>query len=166
MNAVIEAILSRRSIRDYKPEQIKEEELELILKAGSYAPSAMNQQSWHFVVIQNEQTIERITAMLKRNPFYNAKTLVLAFGDRTAISPISDATLAIENMFLAAHSMGIGSCWINCVIDLFKTDEGRAFQKEIDIPENYISVGSFILGYPNKETEVQPRKEGRITYIK
>lgn len=175
MNEVLKTILSRRSIRRYEERQLKEQDLQEILKAGSFAPSAMNQQSWHFTVIQNRAVIDSIAAAagkaLDRGepfaPFYNAPTLIVAFGQEGAISPVSDASLALENMFLAAASLGAGSCWINCVIDFFeKTQEGKAMRKTLGIPDGYRCVGSGIFGYPAEQPAAKPRREGTIHYIR
>lgn len=175
MNEIMKTILSRRSIRRYEERQLKEQDLQEILKAGSFAPSAMNQQSWHFTVIQNRTVIDSIAAAAGKaldrgepfTPFYNAPTLILAFGQEGAISPVSDASLALENMFLAAASLGIGSCWINCVIDFFeKTREGKAMRKTLGIPDGYRCVGSGIFGYPAEQPEAKPRREGTIHYIR
>ena len=174
MNETLKTIHHRRSIRSYKPEQITDEELKTILDAGCMAPSAMNQQSWHFTVLQNPEKIQHLLDIAKKvlgrddsfAPFYGAPTVVLVFGRRDAISPVSDGSLAIENMFLAADSIGIGSCWINFVVHFFETPEGKALQKEFGVDENYLSVGSFILGYPNETPQPKPRNEGCISIIR
>ena len=121
MNEVIQNILNRRSWRSYEEKQIKEEELEQIIRCGLWAPSAMNQQSWHFTVVQDKETIQRIRKgcqeMMEtdRDMFYGAPTLVIVTGKQDNIAPVADCSLAIQNMFLSAASLGIGSCWINCI---------------------------------------------------
>lgn len=173
MNETIKTILSRRSVRSYQPKQITDEELNLILKAGTYAPSAMNQQSSHFTVIQNRELMDELVALGKeaigedRNPFYDAPTVVLVFAKKGNIAPVQDASLAIENMLLAAASLNIGSCWVHCVNRIFSTDKGKEFLKKIGIDEDYMSVGSCILGYPAvKPGEAAPRKDDYINIIK
>jgi nitroreductase len=166
MNPVLENIFTRRSIRDYVQKQITDEELETILKAGYYAPSGMNHQSWHFVVVQKKEIFDRICEGVGRNPFYNANTLVLVFTDQTKCAPMSDGCLALENMMLAAHSIGIGSCWINCVKEYFKSPAGLAMKKEFGLGDEYECIGSVILGYPNEKPEPKPRKENVITYVR
>lgn len=174
MNETLKTIFHRRSIRSYQPEQIRDDELNTILEAGCMAPSAMNQQSWHFTVLQNPTIIQRLIDVAKKelgrddtfSPFYGAPTVVLVFGKRDAISPVSDGSLAMENMFLAADSIGIGSCWINFVVHLFETPTGKLLQKELGVGEDYLCVGSLILGYPNEEPQPKPRKEGSINIIR
>ncbi len=174
MNETLKTIHHRRSIRSYKPEQIRDEELKIILDAGCMAPSAMDQQSWHFTVLQNPEILSRLVETAKKalgrddsfSPLYGAPAMILVFGKRDAISPVSDGSLAIQNMFLAADSIGIGTCWINFVVHFFETPEGRAMLKEFGVDESYLSVGSFVLGYPAQSPQPKPRKEGRITIIR
>ena len=190
MNETLKTILSRRSIRAFKQEQIKEEELKAILQAGSFAPSAMNQQSWHFTVIQNKELLQKInefskavlikignkafearsknTPVEKINIMYNAPTLIIVSGDIKAIAPQNDASLAIENMFLAAESLRIGSCWLHTFNVLFSTEEGKDFLiKQKLIPEGYVPVGSGVFGYKDVEaSSPAPRREGIYTFFR
>lgn len=172
MNEVLNAIRNRRSIRRYKPGQITDGELQAILDAGIDAPSAMNEQPWRFVAIQNPAVMEKVIGLIRSelshesSPFYGAPTLVLVFSDSRAISPVSDASLAIENILLAAASVGVGSCWINCVIDLFRSAKGRGFQKELGVPEGYQCVGSVVLGYPDEAPAAKPRNRNVVIYKK
>lgn len=173
MNETIKTILNRRSVRSYQQKQISDEELNMILKAGTYAPSAMNQQSSHFTVIQNKEVINELVTLGKeainqnRNPFYDAPTVILVFAKKDNIAPIHDASLAIENMFLAAASLNIGSCWIHCVNRIFNTEKGKELQKKIDVSDEYMIVGSCILGYPTETAkEPAPRKNDFINIVK
>lgn len=185
MNETLKSIFDRRSIRQYKEEQIREEELKTILEAGKFAPSAMNQQSWHFTVVRNKAMLEKIntlckTAFLKSgnerfkeraqaenfSPFHNAPTFIIVSGDENAIAPQNDGSLALGNMFLAAHSLGIGSCWIHAMNYIFSTEEGKALKKELGILEGYVSVGAGAFGYPAAQAPAPaPRKEGTVNII-
>lgn len=154
-NGTIHTILNRRSIRSYKKEQISNDELETILLAGSAAPSGMNGQSAYAYVIQSEEfmselvkSVEKATG-IGRNPFYDAPTVIIVFADSSKFSPVEDGTLAIENMMLAAYSLGIGSCWIYAVKQFFATEEGRTFKKKLGVPDNQMIIGSVALGYPD-----------------
>jgi len=186
MNETIKNIMNRRSIRKYKEEQIKDEELQAILDAGRFAPSAMNQQSWHFTVVQNKEVIQKIIQAIKTaffnsgnknfedrakaedfNPFYNAPTLIIVSGDEKAIAPQNDGSLALENMFLAAESLDIGSCWIHALNSVFSSEESKELKKELGIPEGYNPVGSGVFGYKAVDTpSPAPRKEGTVNIIK
>ena len=173
MNETLKTILKRRSIRSYKPKQITDEELNSILKAGEYAPSAMNQQSSHFTVIQNKDVMKELIELAKdatkqdENPFYDAPTVVLVFAKRGNIAPVCDASLAIGNMLIAATSLDIGSCWIHCVNAILNTEKGKKFQKRLGVGEEYGIVGSCVLGYAAVEaSNAAPRKADFVNIIK
>lgn len=166
MNEVICAIEGRRSIRSYRTDPVPEEKLEAVVKAGLMAPSAMNQQSWHFVVISGKGAERYRTyciGKLGRDPYYGAPAMILVFGKKDAIAPVCDGSLAIGNLLLAAKALGLGSCWIHCVNDLFKEEAAAA---EWGVPAGYRPVGSVALGFPAGEAPAaKPRKEGTVTRI-
>jgi len=186
MNETIKTILSRRSVRAYKKGQMNDDDLQIILKAGMYAPSAMNQQSWHFTVVQNNETLNKINQTCKSifsksgnerfeaqaksktfSVFYNAPTLIIVSGDEKAIAPQYDCALANENMFLSAASIGIGSCWIHAMTQLNSTEEGNALIKELGIPEGNKIFAAGAFGYNASESPTAaPRKENVVTYLK
>jgi len=173
MNQTLETILKRRSIRSYQQRQISDEELNSVLQSAEYAPSAMNQQSSKFVVIQNKDIMQKLIELGKKatnnegSPFYGAPTVILVFAKKANIAPINDASLALENMFLAATSLNLASCWIHCVNAIFRTEEGKKLQLEVGINDEYMVVGSCILGYVDKEIpEALPRKKDFVIKIK
>jgi Nitroreductase len=175
MNEVLKAIEERRSTRAYKPEQIKDEELNAILRAGNLAPSAMNQKPWNFTVVQNKELIEKLNDFCKKamqrdnnkelNLFYNAPTLIVVSCDTKAVAPENDGALALGNMLLAAESLGIGSCWVHAIKALYTTEEGKELLKELNLPEGYSVIGSGVFGYIAAPT-TSPRKEGTVNIIK
>lgn len=166
MNEVICAIEGRRSVRSYRTDPVPEEKLEAVVKAGLMAPSAMNQQSWHFVVISGKGAERYRTYCIEklgRDPYYGAPAMILVFGKKDAIAPVCDGSLAIGNLLLAAKALGLGSCWIHCVNDLFKEETAAA---EWGVPAGYRPVGSVALGFPAGEAPAaKPRKEGTVTRI-
>jgi len=172
MNETIKTLLERRSIRKFKPERIKEEELNAILDAGMYAPSGANQQSALFVVIQDKETLKKLSAMNAAvlgkdfDPYYGAPTVILVFADKSKISPVEDASLALGNMFNAAASLGIGSCWVHRTKEMFETDEGKYLLSKWGITGDHIGVGSCILGYPDcKHPKAAPRKDNFVIRV-
>jgi nitroreductase len=185
MSDTLKAIMERRSIRAFKAEQIKDSELKVILEAGQYAPSARNEQAWHFTVVQNAKLLEQINTILKDvflnsgnpylveraqvnnfSPFYHAPTLILVSADEKAVAPEADSSLALGNLFLAAHALGIGSVWIHSLRMLFDTEEGKALNQTLGIPEGYKIYGSGAFGYNAGELPAAaPRKEGTVTII-
>lgn len=165
-NDAVDAILTRRSIRSYQAKQISEDALETILTAGQYAPSGMNQQSAKAVVVQSKERMQQLVQLAKaaeqvdHNPFYDAPTVILVFADATQLAPIEDGCNVLENMMLAAHAIGLGSCWIYAAKVLFSTEEGAAFQKELGLSETDQIVGSIAVGDPDGAApQPKPRKE-------
>ena len=172
MNETIKTLLERRSIRKFKPEQITEDELNLILEAGMYAPSGANQQSAFFVVVQDKETLRKLSAMNAAvwgkdvDPYYGAPTVILVFADRSKVTPVEDASLALGNMFNAAASLGIGSCWVHRERQMFETADGKDLLMKWGVTGDYIGVGSCILGYPDCEhPKAAPRKDKFIVRV-
>lgn len=189
MNDTLSVIKSRRSIRQYSNGPLSSEDLLQILEAGQYAPSAMNEQPWHFTVITNKEVLSQLNAVCidilsrsgseavqKRlsgkspselNLFYHAPVLIVVSGDTAAIAPQADGALAMENMFLAAESLNIGSCWMHVLNHLFAVPEGKDFLIEQGIiPAGNTIVGSAVFGHKaDKSPTAPPRKENTVSYI-
>ena len=171
-NEFLKLIETRRSCRKYKPEQITDEELKAVLKAGTYAPTGMGQQSPFIVAVQNPEMkakLERMNAEIRGisgNPYYDAPTYVLVFAPTDCPFAIQDGTCVLENMMLAAHALGLGSCWINREIEMFATDEGKQVMQEMGLPAGLGGVGAIALGYPAPAPSApKPRKEGYARII-
>lgn len=183
MNIVMETIKNRRSIRKYLPEQIKDEELNTIIEAGIYAPTAHNEQPWHFTIVQNKELIDHISAKSKEfmaicdvdwiakmgsneklHLFYNAPTVIVVSGKDESYSSLTDCSAAIQNMMLAAESLNIGSCWIGLVSFFFEQKEEM---KKLDIPEGYTPFYAVTFGYKKATPSRTPeRNKDVVTYIK
>lgn len=154
-NEVLSAIAARRSCRAYQPEQIKPEELQAVLDAGTWAPTAMNRQSPVIVAVQDKATRDRLSqmnaAVMGRDgdPFYGAPTVLVVLADSTISTWVEDGSLVLGNLLLAASSIGLGSCWINRAREVFDTREGKELLRKWGLdPERYRGVGNCILGYP------------------
>lgn len=171
MNTTIQDLMTRRSIRKYKPEQITREELETVLNAGICAPTAMNKQSPIIVAVQNKDDIaylSKLNAAVKGmagDPFYGAPTVLVVLADAENANAVPDGSLVLGNLMNAAHAIGLGSCWINRAREVFATDEGKALLKKWGIEGDYIGVGNCILGYPDEQPQMKPRKENYVHYV-
>ena len=154
MNEVLKAIQARRSCRQYRPEQLKEEDLQQILEAGTWAASGMGAQAAAMVVVQDPETRDRLSKMnaaimgVNSDPFYGAPTVVVVLADPARNTCVEDGSLVIGNLMLAASSLGVGSCWIHRAREEFDSPEGKALLQKWGLPESYIGVGHCILGYP------------------
>ena len=135
-NDAVDAILTRRSIRSYQAKQISEDALETILTAGQYAPSGMNQQSAKAIVVQSKERMQQLVQLAKaaeqvdHNPFYDAPAVILVFADATHLAPLADGCNVLENMMLAAASLGLGSVWVHREREIFDNLKGKTLLKE------------------------------------
>lgn len=194
MNEMIEKIISRHAIRRFQDRQLEEDVLEQILQAGLYAPSAGNTQYSRIVVCQDKdvnlrlgqlnrsadpvsttppEKIEPVSAeqpsirddLSIKTAFYNAPT-VLALFTRDSRYAHDDAAFMAENMWLAAHFLGLGACYIGRAEETFATEYGRRLRQEWGVPEDMAAVGFLLLGYrEGPAPHHKPRKEGRIIRI-
>jgi nitroreductase len=182
VNETIKIIKQRRSIRSYKDEQIKEDELQAVL----YAPHA-GDQAWHFTVIQNKGLLDSLNFAAKEaakqldmkhlrelgnnekfNCLYGAPTLIIVSGNEQSPIPLeADCAVATQNLLLAAESIGLGTCWIFFVLLAFNSPQGSELRKELKIPESYKPYYSAVLGYKKAAAaDVPDRKPNLITYIR
>ncbi|MCD7899878.1 MAG: nitroreductase family protein [Bacteroides sp.] len=184
-NEVLKAIRDRRSVRSYTDSQIPEEDLKLILEAATYAPNGMHLETWHFTAIQKQETLVELNRLVKKafgksddkhlqerannenyNFYYHAPTFIIVSNDSGHWWAGMDCAVALENIFLAAHSLGIGSCWINQLGSTCDDEEVRSFLTSLGIPENHKLYGCAALGYSNQPLKEKKVKEGTITIIK
>ncbi len=170
----MENLLTRRSIRKYKPQQITDAELEAVLNAGKYAPTARGTQSPLMVAVQNPEDIALMSRLNARawdkeniDPFFGAPTVIVVFGKAGHPNCVKDASLVLGNLLLAAHAIGLGACWINRADDTFESPEGRELLKKWGIEGDWVGVGNCILGYPDCDPpKPAPRREGYAVVIK
>ena len=185
-NETLKTIKNRRSNRSFQNEQIKTEELEAVLEAGRYAPSAGNQQAWHFTVIQNKDLLDRLSRDGKHEAlkldeehvqkmagnekfhiFYDAPTVIVVSGAEQAMMIESDCGAATQNMLLAAEAIGLGACWVDFVLFAFNLPQGAGYLKELGIPNGYRPYSSVALGYKKIQVLNAPaRKQDTINYVK
>lgn len=170
-NEVLSAIAARRSCRAYQPEQIKPEELQAVVEAGTWAPTALNRQSPVIVAVQDKAIRDQLSAMNARimgrdgDPFYGAPTVLVVLADRNIPTYVEDGSLVLGNMLLAASSLGLGSCWINRAKETFDSEEGKALLRKWGLdPARYRGVGNCILGYP-AEGGIKPAAPRKPDYV-
>jgi nitroreductase len=186
MQEIMKVIKSRRSVRSFSDEQIKEEDLDVLLEAGRYAPSAAGKQAWHFTVIQDQHILDEIASEAKRiyrsadvpflrnlgsneqfHPFFHAPTVIVISGEVNSIAPNSDCAVAAQNIMLAAEALQIGSCWISAAAVIAQTEEGKKIIEKLGLSEGYTPFNSIALGYKKAERhDAPPRREGVVNYIR
>lgn len=173
MNGVINNIIERRSIKKYRNEMIPKEKIDLIVKAGTYAPSGMNKQSPIILVVTNKEVRDKLAYLNAKvmgregkDPFYGAPVLLVVLADKSIPTYIYDGSLVMENMMLAANALGIGSCWIHRAKEVFEIEEGKELLKSLGIQGDYEGIGNCILGYSDiEEIKESPRKNNYVYYI-
>ncbi|MBR6472696.1 MAG: nitroreductase [Firmicutes bacterium] len=173
MNEVLKAIKERRSIRSYKPDMPSKEDLDKIIEAGRYAASAMGQQDVIFVAITDRETRDRLAEVNHdiggfpegMDPFYGAPAVIAVLAEKEWPLRVYDGSLALGNMMLAAHSLGLASCWVHRAKEEFEMDEFKALLKELGAEGEYEGIGHLIVGYADGEyPEAAERKEGKVFY--
>ena len=163
-----EKILTRRSVRKYAPQQITDAELDKVLEAGLYAPTAKHNQKPIMVAVRDKETRDLLSKAnaaimgVETDPFYGAPCVIVVLADSAFPTWIDDGSLVMGNLLNAAHAIGLGSCWINRAREIIDMEEGKALLKKWGIPETYRGVGNCILGYAEETPEPKARVEGRI----
>lgn len=169
MNEVIRAMEERRSVRAYTDEMPSREQIETVVEAGLWAASGMGQQDPVIVAVTNRALRDRLSAMnadiMDRpgtDPFYGAPVVLVVLAPRDQPNRVYDGSLVMGNLMLAAHALGLGSCWIHRAREEFDTPEGKAILAELGVEGDYEGIGHCILGYPAELPEPKPRREGRV----
>lgn len=175
MSDVLEKLKSRRSIRKYKPDAIPQDILDQIIKAGLYAANGMGYQNTIIVQITNKDIRDKISKMNREiggwkegfDPFYGAPAMLIVLAKKDWANRVYDGSLVMGNLMLAAHELGVGSCWIHRAKEEFETEWGKELLKSLGIEEEYEGIGHCALGYAEGNIpKTAPRKENRVFYVK
>lgn len=166
---VFEAIKTRRSIRRYKSDMVPDELLDKIIEAGLYAASGMNRQSTIILKITDKALRDELSRMnaagmgRDSDPFYGAPAVLVVLASKDIPTYIYDGSLAMGNMMLEAHELGLGSCWIHRAKEEFSSAEGRALLEKLGVKGNYEGIGHLIVGYADGDyPAAPPRNPGRV----
>ncbi len=170
MKSTLNDLKTRRAVRSYNDTPVTREELDAVLEAGLYAPTAMGMQRACVVAVTNKADRDAISrlnaAVMERDadPFYGAPVVLVVFADGSWPMTVKDGSLIMGNLMNAAHAIGLGSCWVDRAEPVFATEEGQALMKKWGVPEGYVGVGNCILGHTDDQPEPKPRREGFIIY--
>lgn len=172
MNKVIDEIISRRSVRKYKPDMIPKEVIDEIVKAGTYAATGRGRQSPVIIVVTDKEVRDKFSRLnggimgTDGDPFYGAPVVLIVLADKNVPTHVYDGSLVMGNLMLAAHAMGIGSCWIHRAKEEFEQKEGKELLASLGIEGEYEGIGHCILGYSDEvEKEPSPRKDNYVYYV-
>ena len=173
MNDVLKAMKERRSIRAFKPDAVPAELIDQVIEAGLYAASGRNNQKSIIIAVTNKELRDRLSVLNQQiggfpegmDPFYGAPAVLIVLDDKNWPTNTYDGSLVMGNLMLAAHAIGLGSCWIHRAKEVFDSEEGKQILAELGIEGDYEGVGNCVIGYPEKmPTEKLPRKDGRVFF--
>lgn len=172
MNEVIKNMEERRSVRGYKPDMIRKEDLDTIIEAGTYAATGMGMQSPIIVAVTDKATRDQLSAMNAKimgtdtDPFYGAPVVLIVLADKERPTYLYDGSLVMGNLMLEADALGIGSCWIHRAKEEFESEEGKEILRSLGIEGDYEGIGHCILGYADGPApKAAPRKESYVYYV-
>ena len=172
-NKTLELMQTRRSVRGFKPDPVPEEILDQIVEAGTWAATGRNRQSPVIIKVTNRELIRKLSKLnveimgTDSDPFYGAPAVLIVLADKTVPTYLYDGSLVMGNLMLAAHSLGIGSCWIHRAKEEFQLPEGKEILKSLGIEGDYEGIGHCVLGYAEGEyPHTKPRKENWVYTIK
>lgn len=173
MNETLKVLEERRSCRKFKPDMITEEELNAVIRAGTYAPTGMGKQSPIIIAVTNKELrdeLAKVNAQIigwDMDPFYGAPVVLIVLADKSSKTYKEDGSLVIGNMLNAAESLGLGSIWIHRAKEEFEMDFGKNILKKLGIEGDYEGIGHCALGYQEGEKlQAKPRKDNYVYYIK
>lgn len=176
MNETIKTLETRRSCRKFKSDMITEEELQAVLKAGTFAPTGRGMQSPVIIAVTNKEIRDKLSEENRKvvpewkegfDPFYNAPVILIVLADKSAGTYLYDGSLVIGNLMNAASSLGLGSCWIHRAKEVMNTDFGKKLLADLGIEGDYEGIGNVALGYADGELpEPAKRKDNYVYYVK
>ncbi|MCI5494462.1 MAG: nitroreductase [Lachnospiraceae bacterium] len=174
MNEILNVLEKRRSCRSFKPDMIAKDDLDAIIKAGTYAPTGMGKQSPVILAVTNRELRDQIAEENRKiggwkegfDPFYGAPVILIVLADKDRPTYLYDGSLVMGNLMNAAESLGIGSIWIHRAKEEFESDFGKQILAKLGITGNYEGIGHCALGYAAEQAAAPaPRKEDYVYYI-
>ena len=174
MNETLKVLETRRSCRKFKPDMVKEEELQAILKAGTYAATGMGKQSPIIIAVKDKALRDELSIQNKKvvgwdadfDPFYGAPVILIVLANKAVPTYIYDGSLVMGNLMNAAESLGVASIWIHRAKEEFESEFGKNILKKLGIEGDYEGIGHCAIGYAAEPAkEPAPRKEEYVYFI-
>lgn len=170
--SVYEKIISRRSIKSYKPDMPPMELLDRVIEAGLYAANGRGWQAPIVLAVTDKATRDKLSKLnadimgVDTDPFYGAPAVLVVLSDKSRPTYLYDGSLMMGNMMLAAHDAGLGSCWIHRAKEEFESETGKEILRTLGIEGDYEGIGNLILGYADGEPKPRAeRNSGRVYKI-
>ena len=172
MNEIIENMKTRRSVRSFKADIPDKATVDAIIDAGLRAPSGKNMQSSIVIAVTNKEIRDKLSSANAKvmgssgDPFYGAPAILIVLAKRDFPTYIYDGSLVMGNLMLAAHSLGIASCWIHRAREVFELPEWREWLRSIGVGNEYEGIGNCVIGYADGEYPAAKEiREGRIFFV-
>ena len=174
MNEIIRAMKERRSIRKFKPDMPRKEDLQQIIEAGLYAANGMGKQATLTLAVTNRELRDQISADNCKiggwkedfDPFYGAPVILIVLAEKDWTNRVYDGSLVMGNMMLAAHALGLGSIWIHRAKEEFETAKYKELLTKLGISGEWEGIGHCAVGYIDGEPpKAAPRKDGRVLWV-
>ena len=167
-----EIIMTRRSVKKYLPDMPKREDIDRVIMAGLAAASGRNMQAPVIIAVTNKEIRDRLSADnaavmgAKADPFYGAPCVLVVLAEKSAHTYVYDGSLTLGNMMLAAHELGLGSCWIHRAKEVMAKDEWQEWIRSLGLTGEYEGIGNLVLGYRDGDYPAPKEiKEGRYIYV-
>ena len=172
MSVVLDEMKTRRSIRKFKPDMVPADVLDQIIEAGTFAANGRGLQSPIIIAVTNKEMRDKIMEMNRKiggweegfDPFYGAPVILIVLADASCPTAVYDGSLTMGNLMLAAHDLGIGSCWIHRAKEEFESEEGKELLKSLGIEGDYVGIGHCVLGYVDGEYPEIPERKPNWVY--
>lgn len=173
MNETLKTLESRRSCRNFKPEMVKDEEIDAIIKAGTYAATGMGKQSPIIIAVKTKELRDALSEENRKiggwnegfDPFYGAPVILVVLANKDVPTYLYDGSLVMGNLMNAAESLGVGSIWIHRAKEEFESPFGKDLLKKLGIEGNFEGIGHCAIGYAAEPAKnAAPRKENYVYF--
>ncbi|MBQ8002740.1 MAG: nitroreductase [Clostridia bacterium] len=168
----MKAMIERRNCKSFKSDMLPKEAIEKVIEAGLWAANGRGLQTPVIIAVTDKETRDKLSKLnaavmgAESDPFYNAPVVLVVLAPAEHPNRVYDGSLVMGNMMLAAHSLGIGSCWIHRAKEVMATNEGREILAKLGMEGEWEGIGNCVLGMPEGNLkEAQPRKESRVFWI-
>ena len=172
MSDLLEKMRQRRSVRSFKPDMVPRELIDQVITAGTYAATGKNHQSPIIIAVTNKEIRDRFSKLNAQimgsdmDPFYGAPVVLIVLAEKDWPTHVHDGSLVMGNLMLAAHALGVGSCWIHRAKEEFEMPEYKELLQKLGVQGEYEGIGHCILGYPDCEVpKAAERKVNRVFYV-
>ena len=174
MNETLKVLETRRSCRNFKPDMVKKEDIDAILKAGTYAATGMGKQSPIIIAVTDKSLRDQISDENRKiggwnegfDPFYGAPVILIVLADKNVSTHVYDGSLVMGNLMNAAESLGVASIWIHRAKEEFESEFGKELLKKLGVEGDYVGIGHCALGYAAEPAkEPTPRKANYVYYV-